>query len=128
MKKDLNYIAALEKAISEKFGEETIKHPKAEWSEEKEKKYLEQSKEKMKKEADSEINQNLIELDGVLIAKKLFNNNKRKCEYCNKYSFNRNDDLFFTKFDTCYLCFIKHVEGREERWKQGWRPDKMEQK
>jgi hypothetical protein len=38
----LNDIARLEKAISERWGEETIQNPKADWSEDKEKKYLEQ--------------------------------------------------------------------------------------
>lgn len=129
MNKDLNYIAALEKAISEKYGDSAIKHPKSEWTEEKEKQYLEQSKEKLKKDASSDITKEHIDLDGVLIAKKLINsNNKRKCEYCNRYSFNRNDDVFFTKYETCYKCYVKYIEDREERWQQGWRPNKSEQK
>ena len=37
MKHDLNYIAALEKAITEKYGELTIINPKSLWTEEKEK-------------------------------------------------------------------------------------------
>lgn len=128
MNKDINYIAALEKAISEKFGEETITHPKANWNDEKEQKYLEESRKKAKLEAESDSSKEHIDLNGVLIPKKLINsNNKRKCEYCNRYSFNRNDDVFFTKYETCYKCYVKHIEDREERWKQGWRPNKSEQ-
>ena len=41
--KDLNYVAAVEKAIAEKYGAETIANPKANWDEEKEKEYQEQS-------------------------------------------------------------------------------------
>jgi len=26
------------------------------------------------------------------------------------------------KFDCCYECYIQFVDGREERWKSGWRP------
>ena len=52
-KKDLNDIAAIEKAIKEKYGEEAIQNPKRHWDEEKEKKYLENLtlffSEKMKK-------------------------------------------------------------------------------
>ena len=36
-KKDVNEIAAIEKAISEKYGSEAIQNPKANWDEEKEK-------------------------------------------------------------------------------------------
>jgi len=129
MKHDLNYIAALEKAISEKYGEIAAANPRANWNEEKEKEYLEQSKEKAKKEAEADNTQEYIQLDGILIPKKLINNNnKRKCEYCNRYSFNRNDDLFLTKYETCYKCYVVYIEDREERWKQGWRPNKPEQK
>ena len=35
MKKDLNEIARYEVAISKKYGKEAIKHPKADWSDEK---------------------------------------------------------------------------------------------
>jgi len=43
-KKSDEYIAKLEKAIAEKYGEETIRHPKAEWDDEKEKEYLKELK------------------------------------------------------------------------------------
>ena len=45
MKKDLNEIASIEKAIKEKYGEEAIQNPKKTWDEEKEKKYLQGLKE-----------------------------------------------------------------------------------
>ena len=44
MKKDLNYVAALEKAIAKKYGKETIVNPKANWDDEKEEEYAEQRK------------------------------------------------------------------------------------
>ena len=28
-----------------------------------------------------------------------------------------------SKFDCCEKCYIQWVEGREERWKKGWRPN-----
>ena len=44
MKKSLDEIAALEKAISKKYGSETIKDPRSDWTDEKEAEYVEQSK------------------------------------------------------------------------------------
>lgn len=128
MNKDPNYVAALERAISEKYGEVAAVNPRANWNEEKEKKYLSEAKEKLKKESNTADSQEYIELGGVLIAKKLISSSKRSCEYCEKYSFSRNDDLFFTKYETCYSCYIKYIENREDRWKKGWRPNKPEQK
>ena len=125
MKRDLNYVAALEKAMMEKYGEQTVINPKAGWNPEKEQEYINQTKEAYKKEALAEQTQEKVDLGGVLIAKKLINkNNDRQCNYCGIYSFNRNDDVFFSKYNMCNNCFIKHVDGREERWKNGWRPKK----
>ena len=127
MNKDLNYIAALEKAISEKYGQAATINPKSLWSEEKEKQYLEQAKEKSKKESRVEESHDNIDLDGILIPKKLISSvQKRKCEYCDTYSFNREDDVYFSKYETCRKCYINYIEDREERWKQGWRPKKLE--
>ena len=36
-KKDPNYAIKIEKAIAEKYGEETVQHPRSDWSDEKEK-------------------------------------------------------------------------------------------
>ena len=44
MKKDLNYIAKIEQAIAKKYGEKTVQHPRANWTTEKEKDYLDQIK------------------------------------------------------------------------------------
>ena len=38
--KDPNFAIKVEKAIAEKYGEETIQHPKQDWTDEKEKEYL----------------------------------------------------------------------------------------
>ena len=49
MKKDLNDVASVEKAISKKYGEETIINPKSTWDEAKEKEYIQQLKDLDKK-------------------------------------------------------------------------------
>ena len=48
--KDLNYIAGLEKAIKQKYGEEAVQNPSSNWTPEKEKEYLQQLKENKVKE------------------------------------------------------------------------------
>jgi len=122
-KKDLNYIANIEKAISEKYGAETVQNPKNLWSKEKEEQYLLQIK-KLQEKADR-LQQKIekVELSGFLISKKLLNkDSNRTCSVCNTYSFDSKDDVYTNKFDCCFKCYIQHVEDREERWLKGWRP------
>ena len=123
MKQDLNYVAALEKAMQEKYGTTVVENPAAWFSPDKEPAYIEEAKKLLKKEAESESNSEKIDLQGVLISKKLINkNNNRYCQCCDTYSFDREDDIYFTKYDCCGKCFVKYVEDREDRWKSGWRP------
>ena len=49
MSKDYNYIAAVEKAISEKYGKDTAQDFRSTWAPDKEKKYLEQLGHRRKK-------------------------------------------------------------------------------
>ena len=46
MKRDLNYVAAVEKAISEKYGKQTVQDLRSTWEPEREKNYLNQLKER----------------------------------------------------------------------------------
>ena len=122
-KKDLNYIANVEKAISEKYGAETVQNPKNLWSKEKEEQYLVQIK-KLEEKADR-LQQKIekVELSGFLISKKLLNkDSNRTCTVCNTYSFDSKDDVYTNKFNCCFKCYVQHVEDREERWLKGWRP------
>ena len=48
---------------------------------------------------------------------------ERTCPVCGSYSFSGQDDLYMTKFQCCFECYVQYVEGREERWKTGWRPN-----
>jgi hypothetical protein len=125
-KKDPNYIAKLEKAISDKYGEETVANPRGNWDDEKEKIYLEQIEKIRQKELLLDEMDEKVEVNGVLIPKKLFirDSQSRTCPVCNTYSFNSKDDVYMKKFECCYNCHVQWVEGREERWKTGWRPNK----
>tara|TARA_R100001198_G_C5080019_1_gene121988 strand:+ start:161 stop:544 length:384 start_codon:yes stop_codon:yes gene_type:complete len=123
MKKDLNDIARYEVAISKKYGKEAIQHPKADWDDEKEKDYQQQIKDLYEKEKKQQEKNEKIEMDGFLISKKLFNkDDNRNCPVCQVYSFELRDDVYMTKFDCCFKCYIQWVEGREDRWSSGWRP------
>ena len=125
--KDLNYIAKIEQAIGDKYGEEAIQNPKANWSEEKEKEYLEQIKKIQQKQRKISEAKDKIEVNGFFISKKLLNkDSKRLCPVCETYSFEMKDDLYMNKFECCFGCYIQWVEGREERWESGWRPEKQD--
>ena len=123
MKKDLNYVAKVEKAILEKYGDEAIQNPKANWDEKKEQEYLAQLKKLSQKERKRQESKDKIDNNGFLISKKLLNKeSERVCPVCENYSFKLKDDLYMTKYECCFNCYIQWVDGREERWLTGWRP------
>jgi len=122
--KDLNQIVKVEKAIAQKYGEDAIANPKHYWNEEKEKAYIEQLKELSQIEKRNDKDQK-VEVDGIFISKKLLTKDtNRTCPICSVYSFDLKDDLYMNRFDCCQKCYVQWVEGREERWKTGWRPNK----
>ena len=123
MKKDLNKIAKIEKAMSKKFGKETIVNPKSGWDDDKEKKYLEDLKEYYSEE--SKQDEDKINEDGFFIARNLINKEiNRVCPVCETYSFSGRDDLYMNKYQCCHTCYLKLVEHDEKKWLEGWRPDK----
>ena len=122
--KTLNKIAEIEKAIAKKFGKEAITNPKSLWTDEKEEEYLEQLKEFYKEEGKKEEQKEKVKKDGFFLPKNLITKeNKRKCPVCEVFSFEIKDDLYMNKFQCCWKCYIQWVDGREERWKKGWRPN-----
>ena len=122
--KDLNKIAAFEKAIAEKYGDAAIVNPKANWDEEKEKKYLAQVKELYEKQNKNTQHAERVDLNGIKVAKKLLNRESLKCcSVCGSYPKKSLDDVCLIKYDCCNKCYIKYVDGRTERWIEGWRPD-----
>jgi hypothetical protein len=122
-KKDPNYVVKLEKAIAEKYGEEAIQNPKGTWDDEKEEKYLKDLKKLYNSRREDET-PDKVEINGVFVASKLINNDSnRSCPVCETYSFKSRDDVYMIKFSCCEGCYIQWVEGREERWKKGWRPE-----
>jgi hypothetical protein len=128
-KKDPNYAIKIERAIADKYGTETVQHPQRDWSPQKEKNYIEQLK--LLNQKLDKISEKIekVEVQGVLISKKLLNkDSNRSCPVCSVYSFSTRDDIYMNKFDCCHKCYIHYVEGREERWFTGWRPNQGENK
>tara|TARA_R110000824_G_scaffold14605_5_gene62116 strand:+ start:4712 stop:5110 length:399 start_codon:yes stop_codon:yes gene_type:complete len=127
--KDPNYVAKLEKAIAEKYGEEAIQNPKSGWTPEKEKEYIEQVKKIQQKKIKKDQDVEKVETNGFFIKKKLLNREeKRNCPVCEEYSLEIRDDVYMIKFDCCFKCYIQYIEDREERWKTGWRPNTGDKK
>jgi hypothetical protein len=124
MDKDWNYIAKIEKAINQKYGKEAIVNPNSEWSEAKEKEYLEQLKDMNAKQTSLDEQQEKVEADGFLINKKLLTRETTilNCPVCTKRLKTVKDDIYNNKFECCQRCFIEYVEDREDRWLEGWRP------
>jgi hypothetical protein len=122
--KDLNHVAAIEKAIAEKYGAETVVNPRANWDENKEKEYLSQMRELYQKIKKNEEYEEKIDINVIKVSKKLLNRESLACcSVCGSFPKKSLDDVCFIKFDCCYKCYIKYVEDREERWLKGWRPD-----
>jgi hypothetical protein len=122
-KKDQDYIASVEKAIAQKYGTDTIQNPKSNWTDEKEREYLFQLKKFSENERRQQDQEEKVETNGYFISKKLLNKEtNRTCPVCDTYSFNLKDDVYMSKFECCFKCYIQWVEDREERWATGWRP------
>ena len=123
-KKDPNYVVKVEKAISEKYGKDAVQNPKGNWDKDKENKYLEGMREFYKKAELSRKEEKKIDHKGFKVSESfLSRDSNRKCPVCGKYSFSKKDDLYMNKFECCFECYVQYVEGRESRWKEGWRPN-----
>jgi len=124
MNKDWDHIAKVEKAIRQKYGDDAIVNPNSNWSEAKEKEYLEQLKEILEAQILLDEQQEKVEVDGFLVNKKLLTRETTilNCPVCMKRLKTVKDDIYNNKFKCCQKCFINYVDGREDRWLKGWRP------
>ena len=126
MNKDLEYIVKLERAIKQKYGSDAIQNPASYWDEKKEKEYLQQLKEYSAKRDLIDDKTSKVDAGGFLVNKTLLNkDNKINCPVCKKRIKTVRDDIYMNKFECCEQCYIEHVEDREDRWLQGWRPNNV---
>ena len=124
-RKDPNIIAAIEKAIAEKYGKDTVQDFRNEWEEDKEKEYLNQLKEMRVRRDKFSTSKEEITVGDVKIKKRPDRQKEdRSCPVCKTYSFSRRDDLYMNRFKCCYDCYVDFIEYREEAWKSGERPTK----
>lgn len=115
---DPKQIAAIEKAIEEKYGIDAILDPSSFWTPEKEKVYLDQVKsvEKFYRQRPYE---NYADQGGFILKEKLVSrSNFDSCSICGEQAYKINDELYMTKFNSCFKCFVKHIEGREAKWQK----------
>ena len=126
IEKDLNYIAALEKAIKKKYGADAIENPIKFWDQTKEKAYLDQLANFVKKQKKIEAVSEPENVNGILISPKLLTKEgKLYCPTCSSLTKKVNDDIYITKFECCEKCYIRYVQNREDRWLKGWRPENV---
>jgi hypothetical protein len=124
-RKDPNYIAAVEKAIAEKYGKDTVQDFRNEWEEGKEKEYLNQLKEMRIRRDQFSTTKEEIKVGDIKITKRRNREKEpRSCPVCKTYSFSRRDDLYMNRFESCYECYVDFIEHREEAWNNGERPTK----
>ena len=122
-KHDLNYIAAVEKAISEKYGKDTVQDFRNDWEEDKEKEYLNQLKDlRVKRDRYQKNHEELIVGDVKIKKRSTDQKTDRTCPVCKTYSFSRRDDLYMNRFKSCHDCYVDFIIGREEKWHNGERP------
>ena len=110
--KDPDKLAAIEKAIAEKYGEDAVQNPKGNWDEAKEKEYLSQMKEFYDKSTKHSAYEDKVDINGIKVSKKLLNRESlRSCSVCGNFPKKSMDDVCFIKFDCCSKCYILFVEG-----------------
>lgn len=90
-------IAALERAIKEKYGSVSVLTPEKTWSEEKEKQFKQKVEEVFKKLKPRDVEVSYSKL--------------QTCHLCNKVSLSNVDDVYLTKYDMCHNCFVKTMEN-----------------
>ena len=126
MKRDLTFVAGLEKEIAKKYGTEAIQNPKGNWTEENQGEYEAQAKKVFEREFSHQEDNEKELVNGIYVSKKLIKKNNLSCGVCHKYHLSLKDEVLVQKFDCCYACYVQHVEHREQRWRDGWRPNSEE--
>ena len=129
MKKDTNYIAAVEKAIAEKYGKDTVQDFRSTWEADKEKEYLRQLAERNKKTYPSaKKNKRSLAEDVEVSTQRRRDPSNRQCPVCKTYSFSSKDDLYMNRFGCCNYCYLQFVHQNEDSWAAGKRPTKEQLK
>lgn len=119
------YIAKLEKAIAERWGEIATENPSKFWNEEVAEEYKEEVEKLEQKILEKEHSDRQEEIgEDILISGNMLEREGREnCDTCGEYSFKSRDDIYLRKYGVCKECYFEYIHNREERWENGWRPD-----
>lgn len=114
--KQLEQLSNLQIALIKRFGKEIIEPINSNWTKEDEAEFIRQI---------DEFEEKLRILREQREEITLFNG-EIECEFCGhiRALFKINDEVSMTKYGCCHRCYVKYVEGREERWQTGWRPER----
>jgi len=125
MKKDINFLPKLEKAIQDKYGSNAIRNYK-DLPEDFKNSLAAEIQDFEYKIEQKKMQKPSKHFDGFFIIGSLIkeNNSERVCKVCDSFSFDISDEIYFHRFDCYQKCYIQFVEDREERWMSGWRPNK----
>ena len=110
-KKNYDYIAAVEKAISDKYGKNTAQDFRSRWDPAQEKEYLKQLAEARKSKETQRPQRTKTD---------------RTCPVCKTYSFSGRDDLYMNRFKCCYFCYVDFVHQNPNEWTEGKRPSQQD--
>lgn len=112
-----NQLLLFQSALRQKFGDFALIDLSTLWNETKEKMYRSFLQKESK--IDSE---HALRIKSGTSNKKLFILGN-KCEGCSKVSLKVKDQPYMAKFNSCFSCYISYINGREDRWNEGWRPN-----
>ena len=123
-KKDWDQVAAVEKAIAEKYGKEAVQDFRCDWHNQKEKEYFSQLSTRRSKLKNKVPPRETLQIGEITVRKpRTRKSTGRTCPVCKTYSFSASDDLYMNRFHVCRLCYYDFVQSQEEEWATGWRPD-----
>lgn len=111
--KKANFLAALEREITKKYGEDAAKNIRSFWSDEKEEEYITQLK--LEAEKETEYYRQKREQMGP---DSLFTKRETLiCEVCGEVS-HGGVSVYHDTYGCCKRCYLTYVVGEEDRWEQ----------
>lgn len=116
---------AIEQAIVKKYGKETVQTPGKDWTPEQDEKLRENLNKREQARYQRQKEGEKVSQNGFLISKRILREEGKlsKCLHCNSLLTSSVHLFYIVKYDACKDCYIKYIEGREERWQSGWRPN-----
>lgn len=113
-----NQLLLFQATLRQKFGDFALIDLSTLWDQAKEQMYRSflQKESKM----DSE---HALRIKSGTSNKKLFISSINKCECCFKLNTKVKDQPYMAKYNSCLSCYISYIDGREDRWNKGWRPN-----